>query len=51
MEQDGEHEPRIGIAILLGLTVFVLVAVASSYFRHPTSESSGIRGNIASTTR
>ena len=51
MEQDQDRERRIGVAILLGLAVFVLVALAGSYFQHPTSELSGIRSNIASTTR
>jgi hypothetical protein len=51
MIQDDDRERRIGIAILLGLAVFVLVALAGSYFQHPTSELSSIRGNIASTTR
>jgi hypothetical protein len=51
MEQDEDRERRIGVAILLGLAVFVLVALAGSYFQHPTSELSSIRSNIASTTR
>jgi hypothetical protein len=51
MEQDEDREQRIGVAILLGLAVFVLVALAGSYFQHPSNELSGIRSNIASTTR
>jgi hypothetical protein len=51
MEQDEDRERRIGVAILLGLAVFVLVALAGSYFQHPTSELSSIRSNIASTAR
>jgi hypothetical protein len=51
MEQDEGRERRIGVAILLGLAVFVLIALAGSYFQHPTNELSSIHGNIASTTR
>jgi hypothetical protein len=51
MEQDENRERRIGAVILLGLALFVLVALASAYFKPAASEVSGIRGNIASTTR
>ena len=51
MEQDEDRERRIGVAILLGLAVFVLVALAGSYFQHQTGELSSIRSNIASITR
>ena len=51
MEQDEDRERRIGVAILLGLAIFVLVALAGSYLQHPTSELSSIRSNIASTAR
>jgi hypothetical protein len=51
MEQDDDRERRIGAAILLGFAIFVLVAVASFYFTHPTPELAGIRSDIASITR
>lgn len=51
MEQDEDRERRIGAAILVGLGLFVLVALAGSYFEHSTTQLSSIRDNIASTSR
>lgn len=52
MEQDEDRETRIGAGLLIGLAVFMLVALASFYFQKPAPElSTSIRDNIASTVR
>ena len=51
MEQDQDRERRIGVALLLGLAAFVLVALASFYFEQPRQQLSSIRENITSSTR
>ena len=51
MEQDDDRERRIGAIILLGLAVFVLVALASFYFEQPRQQMSSVRENITSSTR
>lgn len=52
MEQHEDREARIGAGLLIGLAIFMLVALASFYFQKPVPEmSTSIRDNIASTVR
>ena len=52
MEQYEDRERRIGVAILPGLALFALVAVASFYFTHPAPpDLASIRDDFASTAR
>lgn len=52
MEPHQDREKSIGAGILLGLAVFVLVALVSFYFEKPPPQhTSSIRDNIASTAR
>jgi hypothetical protein len=52
MEQQQGREARIGIGLVVGLTLFALVALVSFYFQKPAPDlAASIRDNIASNTR
>jgi hypothetical protein len=47
-----DREAQIGAALLLGLAVFVLIALASFYFHEPSQQlSDSVRENIAAIRR
>jgi hypothetical protein len=47
-----DREAQIGAALLLGLAVFMLIALVSFYFHPPTQQlSDSVRNNIAATNR
>ena len=49
MDQHQDREAHIGIGLLLGLAVFVLIALGSFYF-HPSAEDTVV-GRIAHSSR
>lgn len=52
MEQQRDREARIGTGLVLGLVVFILIALLSAYFQKPPHQlTTSIRDNIASTAR
>lgn len=44
---DQDRETRIGIGLLIGLAVFVLVALASYYFGTPEQLATTVRDSVA----
>lgn len=48
---DQDRERRIGIGLMIGLAVFILVALASFFFGTPEQLAHTVRDNLAYSSR